>query len=143
MNLQNLPALNACFNALSTALLVLGFFFIRRGRKLAHRNCMLGALVSSALFLTGYLTYHFKVHAVTRFAEPAWFRPFYLVILLTHTVLAVVVLPLVLGALSLAMKGRFESHRKVARWAWPVWLYVSVTGVLIYLLLYQIFPQKA
>jgi uncharacterized membrane protein YozB (DUF420 family) len=78
---------------------------------------------------------------MTRFLEPQWFRPIYLIILLTHTVLAVVVVPLVLMTLSRAVKGRFDAHKKIARWTWPIWIYVSVTGVVIYLLLYQIFPQ--
>jgi len=143
MTLGDLPGVNAAFNGLSTVLLVLGFVFIRRGRKVAHRNAMIGALCSSALFLAGYLTYHFSVQPLTRFADPAWFRPVYLAILLTHTVLAVIILPLVIATVVLAIRGRFESHRKVARWTWPIWLYVSVTGVVIYLLLYQIFPQSS
>lgn len=142
MNLEHLPAVNACFNGLSTLLLLLGFAFIRQGRKAAHRNCMVGALASSACFLAGYLTYHFAVHTVTRFSNPAWFRPIYLAILLSHTVLAVAVLPLVFMTVLRAARQQFEAHRAVARWAWPIWLYVSITGVVIYLLLYQIYPQR-
>ena len=82
------------------------------------------------------------MQAVTRFTDPQWFRPFYLALLLTHVVLAVVIVPLVLMTLSRAFKRRFEAHKKIARWTWPIWMYVSVTGVLIYLLLYQIFPQQ-
>jgi len=102
---------------------------------------MLAALSCSLLFLAGYLTYHFNVQGVTRFLEPAWFRPIYLAILLTHTVLAVVIVPLVVVTLSRALRRRFDRHRKIARWTWPLWMYVSVTGVMIYLLLYQIYPQ--
>jgi uncharacterized membrane protein YozB (DUF420 family) len=141
MSVTDLPAINACFNTLSTVMLTCGFIFIRKGRKIAHRNCMIAALCTSTLFLAGYLTYHYAVPGVTRFVEPASFRPIYLGILLTHTVLAALVLPMVLATVFFAVRGKFEIHRKVARWTWPVWMYVSVTGVLIYLLLYQIFPQ--
>jgi uncharacterized membrane protein YozB (DUF420 family) len=140
MNVSDLPAINACFNTLSAALLTLGYVFIRRGRKVAHRNCMVAALGSSTLFLAGYLTYHFTVQGVTRFPDH-WFKPIYLAILLTHTVLAAIILPLVIATVVYAVRGRFESHKKIARWTWPLWMYVSVTGVVIYLLLYQIFPQ--
>ena len=102
---------------------------------------MLGAVATSVCFLVSYLTYHFNVQAVTRFVEPAGFRPIYLLILLTHTVLAAVVVPMVLVTLWHAWRNNFAVHRRWARVTWPVWMYVSVTGVLIYLLLYQIFPQ--
>jgi putative membrane protein len=88
------------------------------------------------------LIYHFTVKGITRFIEPAWFRPIYLTILFTHLVLAVVILPLIITTLVFAARGRFDSHKKIARWTWPMWMYVSVTGVIIYLLLYQIFPQR-
>jgi len=142
MTIQDLPAINATLNCLSAVFLALGFGFIKRGQKTAHRNCMIAAFTTSVIFLACYLTYHFKVQAVTRFLEPAWFRPIYLTILLTHTVLAVAVVPLVFMTLSRAVKQHFELHKKIARWAWPIWMYVSVTGVVIYLLLYQIFPQR-
>jgi uncharacterized membrane protein YozB (DUF420 family) len=138
VSISDLPAVNACFNTLSTVFLTLGYVFIRRGRKEAHRNCMIAALCTSTLFLAGYLTYHFNVQGVTRFPDH-WFKPIYLGILLTHTVLAAIILPLVIITVILAFRGRFEQHRKVARWTWPMWMYVSVTGVLIYLLLYQVF----
>lgn len=142
MSVQDLPALNAAFNALATVFLMTGYVFIRRGNRTAHRNCMIGALIASTLFLAGYLTYHFNVPGVTRFRDPAWFRPIYLVLLLTHTVLAAAIVPMVLVTLIRAIRGRFELHKKIARWTWPLWMYVSITGVLIYLLLYQIFPQR-
>ncbi|MCL4180242.1 MAG: DUF420 domain-containing protein [Verrucomicrobia bacterium] len=142
MTLADLPALNATLNGVSAVLLGMGYYFIRRGRSRAHRNCMIGAVVTSTLFLTSYLYYHANVEAVTRFVNPAGFRPVYLSILISHTLLAAVLLPLVLIALYRAARGQFERHRRVARWAWPVWIYVSVTGVFIYLLLYQIFPQR-
>jgi uncharacterized membrane protein YozB (DUF420 family) len=102
---------------------------------------MISAFATSVIFLICYLTYHIFVHHVTRFQNPAWFRPIYLAILLTHTVLAVVIVPLVLVTLNRAFKERFELHKKIARWTWPLWMYVSATGVVVYLILYQIFPQ--
>lgn len=140
MSLADLPTANATLNALSTLLLTLGFLFIKRGHRQAHRNCMIGACCASLLFLTGYVIYHFHAGR-TVFADPAWFRPIYLAILLTHTVLAVVILPLVLLTLLRALRGAFDRHQRIARWTWPLWMYVSVTGVAIYLLLYHIFPQ--
>ncbi len=141
MSVADLPVVNACLNGLSAIFLTTGYVFIRRGNKNAHRNCMISAFVTSTIFLICYLTYHFTVKTVTHFREPAWFRPIYLTILLTHTILAVAIVPLVLVTLHRAVKGRFELHKKIARWTWPIWMYVSVTGVVIYLLLYQIFPQ--
>ena len=141
MTIQDLPIVNACLNALATVFLMLGFVYIKKGNKTAHRNCMISAFVTSAVFLTCYLTYHFSTEVVTKFVEPEWFRPIYFVLLITHVVLAVVILPLIFITLSRALKERFDQHRKIARWTWPLWMYVSITGVLIYLLLYQIFPQ--
>jgi uncharacterized membrane protein YozB (DUF420 family) len=146
MSMNDLPAINAGFNALAACLLGLGFFFIRRKNKRAHRWCMIAAFVASVLFLAGYLTYHSYVAHVlhkgpTVFRDPAWFRPIYLLILSTHTVLAAVIVPMVLMTLWRAYKERFEAHRKLARWTWPIWMYVSVTGVVIYYLLYVKFPQ--
>jgi len=141
MSLSDLPALNACLNSLSTVFLTLGYIFIKRQNKAAHRNCMAGALTTSTLFLASYLYYHFHAGR-TVFAEPAWFRPIYLAILLTHTVLAVVIAPMVIATVIRAIQGNWEKHKRIARWTWPLWMYVSVTGVVIYLLLYQIFPQK-
>ena len=141
MSVTDLPAVNACLNGLAAVFLTLGFVFIKQENKTAHRNCMVAAFVTSVLFLGCYLAYHLNAGVVTRFREPPWFRPIYLVILLTHTVLAVVVVPLVLLTLHRAVKERFDLHRRIARWTWPIWMYVSITGVVIYLLLYQIFPQ--
>jgi putative membrane protein len=139
MNVSDLPALNACLNSLSTVLLTAGFIFIKRKNERAHRNCMIAALVTSTLFLTSYLYYHY--HAGRTVFPENWFKPIYLVILLTHTVLAVVIVPLIIAAVIQAIRRQFESHKKITRWTWPMWMYVSVTGVVIYLLLYQIFPQ--
>lgn len=147
MTFTDLPAVNACLNSLSTILLTAGFVCIKRGNKTAHRNCMIGALVTSSAFLVCYLYYHYEMKRVygeahTRFLDPAWFRPIYLVILLTHLIGAVAIVPLVLLTVSRAVRQQFELHKQIARWTWPIWMYVSVTGVVIYLLLYQIFPQR-
>jgi putative membrane protein len=207
MSLNDLPALNATLNGLAGFFLAAGYVFIRRKNQTAHRNCMIAAVGASALFLVGYLTYHFTVHGVTRFRDPVWFRPIYLTLFLTHTTLAVAIVPMIIVtlafrfekvvnlrkklALSVAMLAGlllviglatgfifgaprsspphlnaadvasgasiglsillgflslliflFGSHKKIARWTWPLWMYVSVTGVIIYLLLYQIFPQS-
>lgn len=146
MTLHDLPAINASLNALSAIFLATGYVFIRQGRKIAHRNCMITAFVTSIIFLGCYLTYHIGLayyyhQPVTRFLEPAWFRPIYLAILGTHTLLAVVIVPLILITLSRAAKERFAAHKQIARWTLPLWFYVSVTGVVVYLLLYQIYPQ--
>lgn len=147
MALEDLPAVNAVLNASSALLLCFGFYFIKRGQKLAHRNCMIGALTTSALFLVCYVTYHVgmqRVHGVahTSFQDPAWFRPIYLTILFTHLVLAMAIVPMVILTVYRAARQEFEKHARIARWTWPAWMYVSVTGVVIYLILYQIFPQR-
>jgi len=142
MTAHDLPAVNASLNGLSAILLAAGFTFIKRGNKIAHRNCMISALASSAAFLACYLTYHFTVKTITRFVNPPEWRPVYLAILISHTILAMVILPLIVATVIFAAKGNFERHKKFARWTWPLWMYVSVTGVVVYLFLYQIFPQK-
>ncbi len=142
MTVHDLPAINATLNGLSAIFLVAGFIFIKRMDKIAHRNCMISAFVTSVIFLGCYLTYHATVKTVTHFVEPAWFRPIYLTILGTHTLLAAIIVPMIMMTLWHAKKHNFEAHKRIARWTWPLWVYVSVTGVVIYLLLYQIFPQK-
>jgi uncharacterized membrane protein YozB (DUF420 family) len=147
MSVHDLPAVNASLNGLSAIFLTAGYIFIRRKNKIAHRNCMMAAFVTSIFFLACYLTYHGYLAVVlhqgpTRFLEPKWFRPIYLVILGTHTVLAGVIVPLILITLWRAKRERFDAHKKIARWTWPLWMYVSVTGVVVYLLLYRIFPQR-
>ncbi len=147
MSLADLPVVNAALNGLSAVFLTVGYMRVRQGRLRAHQRLMVAAFVTSALFLASYLTYHAYVAYVlqrgpTRFLEPTWFRPIYLFILLTHTLLAIIILPLVLITLTRALRGRFDRHREIARWTWPIWMYVSVTGVAIYLFLYQIFPQR-
>jgi uncharacterized membrane protein YozB (DUF420 family) len=140
MSFSNLPAVNATLNGLSAILLGFGFYFIRRRNQKAHMKCMIAAFVTSTIFLACYLTYHFKAGR-TVFKNPAWFRPWYLTLLFTHTVLAVIIVPLILVTLSRALKLRFERHKQIARWTWPLWMYVSVTGVIIYWLLYIKYPQ--
>ena len=142
MSASDLPAVNAALNGLSAVFLAGGYWCIKRERQAAHRNCMLAAVSTSTLFLVSYVTYHALVQTVTRFQNPAWFRPIYLLILLTHTILATALVPLVGVTLFRAFKRRFDPHRRIARWTWPIWTYVSVTGVLIYLLLYHLFPQQ-
>lgn len=141
MTFSDLPAVNATLNGLSAVLLGAGFYFIRHKNIAAHRKCMLAAVVTSTLFLACYLTYHAKAGR-TVFKEPAWFRPIYLALLTTHTILAVVIVPMVIVTLTRALRERFEKHKKIARWTLPLWMYVSVTGVVIYWLLYHLFPQK-
>ena len=136
-----LPHLNATLNAISAILLLFGFVQIRKRNIPAHKRFMLSACVSSTLFLISYVTYH-SFYGSTTFKGQGWIRPLYFIILLTHTVLAVVIVPMILITLSRALKERFDGHRRVARWTLPLWLYVSVTGVIVYLLLYQIYPSR-
>ena len=131
-----LPAVNATLNAISTVFLTVGWLFIRQRQIDRHRICMLGAFVTSALFLTSYVVYHANVGSVA-FTGQGAIRFIYFAILITHVVLAATILPLALITLSRALARRFDRHRKIARWTLPLWLYVSVTGVVIYLMLYQ------
>jgi putative membrane protein len=132
------PALNASLNGASAVLIATGRAFIRRKRVLAHRACMIAAVVSSSLFLGSYLYYHAHVGNV-RFHGQGAVRPVYFGILITHTILAAIVVPLVIVTLVRALRGSFDRHRAVARWTYPVWMYVSVTGVVIYLMLYHLY----
>jgi uncharacterized membrane protein YozB (DUF420 family) len=136
MDYSILPTVNASLNATSTVLLVAGWFFIKRRAVAWHRACMLGACTVSTLFLTSYLVYHANVGSVPYTGQGA-LRPIYFVILITHIILAAAILPLAAVTLSRALRGRFERHRAIARWTLPIWLYVSVTGVVIYLMLYR------
>ena len=139
--ITSLPAVNAFLNGLSAVLLFSGYMFIRRGKVPYHRACMLSAFVSSSIFLACYLYFHFNAGMV-RFSGQGWVRPVYFTLLTTHTILAIVIVPLVLIALYRALTNQFVRHRAIARWTYPLWMYVSVTGVVVYLLLYQIFPQR-
>jgi uncharacterized membrane protein YozB (DUF420 family) len=141
MSLQDLPPLNAGLNGLSTLLLIAGWISVRRRMLVAHRACMVAAFASSSVFLACYLYYHFHAGR-TVFVNPQWFRPFYLAILITHTILAITIVPMILTTFAYALRGDFTRHRRIAKWTLPLWLYVSVTGVVIYYLLYVKFPQK-
>ena len=130
-----LPSVNAGLNLTSATLLAVGYLFIRRGRVSSHRTCMVGAFLASSLFLGSYVLYHLHEGNV-RFQGHGFIRGIYFAILISHTILAVVIVPLVLRTLYLAWKGRFDLHREWARWTLPLWFYVSVTGVVIYEMLY-------
>jgi uncharacterized membrane protein YozB (DUF420 family) len=134
---QDLPTLNAVLNATSAVLLLTGWWLIRRGRRIAHRRTMLAALATSTLFLVSYLAYHFEVGSV-RFTGQGPVRTAYFAILVSHTVLAVAIVPLVLVTLARALRGRFEAHRSLARITLPLWLWVSVSGVVVYWMLYRL-----
>jgi len=135
-----LPHLNACLNGTSAVLLFAGFSFIRSGKVAAHRACQTSALVVSVLFLASYLTYHYY-HGATRFPGTGLARPIYFTILTTHTVLAIVIVPLIAVTFFRALKLDFVRHRKIARITLPLWMYVSITGVIVYLMVYQIYPS--
>jgi len=128
---------NAALNSLSAVLLVAGYYFITIRKVNAHRACMLAAFASSTVFLVSYLIYHYQVGSVP-FRGQGWTRTVYFAILLSHTILATVVVPLALITLIRALKLKFDSHRRIARWTFPIWLYVSVTGVIVYAMLYRL-----
>lgn len=135
-----LPHVNACLNGTSALLLFTGYTFIRSRNVAAHRTCQVLALVVSILFLASYLTYHFH-HGATRFQGTGLVRTFYFTILTTHTILAMVIVPLVILTFYRAFRNDFARHRRIARVTLPLWLYVSITGVIVYLMLYQIYPS--
>jgi len=137
MTIADLPVLNAALNFTAAALIGTGFYFIKQKNIRAHKACMIAALAVSGVFLTSYLIYHYNVGSV-RFAKQGWIRNVYFPLLISHTILAAVVLPMVLRTSFLALKGRFHKHVRIARWTFPVWMYVSITGVLVYLMLYQL-----
>jgi uncharacterized membrane protein YozB (DUF420 family) len=135
MPLSSIPLLNAILNGTSAVFLVIGLSFILRGKIFAHKVCMLTAFVCSTVFLAFYLYFHFHA-GIIRFGGNGWIRPVYFTILISHTILAIVSLPLVIVTVTFALRSRFASHRRIAKWTYPIWLYVSVTGVIIYWLLY-------
>ncbi len=139
---MNLPLLNACLNGTAGILLLAGYVFIRQGRQTPHRRCMAAAFAVSCAFLASYL-YHkiFVVRGVnTPFRGPASLRPFYLTLLISHVFLAILIVPMALRTGWLAWRGHLVRHRSLARWTWPLWMYVSVTGVLVYIVLYVLWP---
>ena len=136
-----LPHFNAFLNFSSFVLLTSGYVFIRRRNVIAHRNCQIAALAVSVLFLISYLTYHAQ-HGSTRFQGQGIIRPVYFVILTTHTILAAVIVPFVIITVRRAKRGDFLRHKAIARWTLPMWLYVSITGVVVYLMLYHLYPAS-
>ncbi len=136
IGIMGLPTVNAALNLTAAILIGTGIYFIKQKNIRAHKVCMIIALAVSALFLTSYLIYHYNVGSV-RFTKQGWIRGVYFPLLISHTVLAAVVLPLVLRTAFLALKGRFVSHVRIARWTFPTWMYVSITGVVVYLMLYH------
>ncbi len=138
MEISNLPALNALLNGAAATLLTAGYVLIRQGRVAQHKGCMLAALGTSALFLASYLIYHYHVGS-RPFPGEGTVRVVYFVILITHVVLAAAILPLALVTAARGLAGRYDRHVRIARWTLPIWLYVSVTGVVIYLMLYQLY----
>ena len=132
----DLPEVNATLNAISALLLVTGYILIRRGQTQEHRLCMLAAFVTSALFLASYVVYHLNVGSVA-FTGQGTIRMVYFTILISHIILAIVILPMAIVTLLRALRGQFESHRRIAKWTLPLWLYVSFTGVVVYWMLYQ------
>ena len=135
------PALNAALNGTSAVLLLTGRTLISRGRMAAHRACMIAAVSASALFLCCYLYFHWHVGNIL-FLGQGWSRPVYFGVLISHTILAVVIVPLVVITLSRGLRARYDRHQKIARWTFPLWLYVSLTGVIVYFMLYQWFPHS-
>ncbi len=133
-------ALNATLNGASALLLGAGYWMIRRGRVLAHKSCMGLAFLCSTVFLVSYVLYHARVGSV-HFQGQGWIRPVYFTLLASHTALAVTIVPLALITLARALRGQFDRHKRIARWTLPLWLYVSVTGVLIYFLLYHLYAR--
>jgi uncharacterized membrane protein YozB (DUF420 family) len=138
LSVTDLPAVNAALNATSAVLLASGYGFIRRRRITAHKRCMVAACATSALFLLSYLIYHYHVGSMP-FRGQGWVRPLYFTILISHTILATAIVPLALITLLRAWKADFVKHVRIARWTLPIWLYVSATGVIIYVMLYQLF----
>ena len=137
MSVSDLPALNATLNSISALLLVTGWILIKRGHVAQHRAVMIAAVGTSVLFLVSYLVYHAQVGSV-RFTKQGTIRTIYFTILLTHTVLAAAIVPMVLVTLSRGLSARYDAHRRIARWTLPLWIYVSITGVVVYVMLYRL-----
>jgi uncharacterized membrane protein YozB (DUF420 family) len=137
MTVADLPSVNATLNGISTVLLVLGYVYIRKGRRDIHMRYMIAALVSSAAFLTTYLIYHYYVGSVP-YPKFDWTRPIYFAILIPHVILAGLMTPFIITGVIFAIRRRFEKHRRLMRWVWPVWVFVSITGVIVYLMLYKL-----
>jgi putative membrane protein len=132
-------ALNAILNGISAILLAYGYIAIRSGKRELHKKLMLSAFFVSCAFLVSYVTYHIRIHQVIHFQGQGWIRPIYFTLLTSHTILAIVIVPLILITLRRAFLEKFDKHRLIARWTLPLWFYVSVTGVLVYLMVYQLY----
>lgn len=132
------PAIDATLNGTSAVLLFIGRGFIKQGRMAAHRAMMIAALISSSVFLACYLYYHWHVGSI-HFQGQGWSRPVYFTILISHTILAAAIVPLIIITLSRALRERYDRHRRIARWTYPLWMYVSITGVIVYFMLYHLF----
>ena len=139
--IDNLPTLNAILNATSAILLVTGHQFMKRGDIETHKKFMIATFVVSVVFLISYLTYHYH-HGTTKFLGEGWIRPVYFTILISHTILAVSILPLAIITLRRGLQNSIDKHKQIARWTYPIWLYVSVTGVIVYLMLYHLYPHQ-
>lgn len=137
VSVTDLPAVNASLNAISTVLLLTGYVFIRRGERQKHKACMIAALVTSTLFLTSYAIYHAQVGSVP-FKGTGWIRTVYFAVLIPHVILAAAIVPPILITASRGLSAKYDKHRRIARWTLPLWLYVSITGVIVYLMLYQL-----
>lgn len=137
MTVSDLPALNATLNAISFVLLVTGYVFIRRKQWRKHRACMIAALIASGLFLTSYVIYHAQVGSVP-FQKTGWIRTVYFAVLIPHVILAVLMVPPVIVTVSRGLSAKYDKHRRIARLTLPVWLYVSITGVIVYWMLYRL-----
>src|SRR5262244_2695749 len=136
------PAVNALLNGTSAVLLACGYAAIRAGKRELHKKLMVTAFFVSCAFLVSYLVYHYRVHQVVLFQGQGWIRPVYFTILISHTILAVVIVPLIIITLRRALREKFDRHRVIARWTLPLWFYVSVTGVIVYFMLYQVYPPR-
>ncbi len=136
MDVTQLPALNATLNSIAVLQLLFGFYFIKQKDVARHKLCMIMAFVTSCAFLASYLIYHFQVGSVP-FTGEGWIRPTYFTILISHIILAAAIAPMAIATLYQALTGQVQKHRRIAKWTWPIWMYVSVTGVVIYIMLYQ------
>jgi uncharacterized membrane protein YozB (DUF420 family) len=141
LSVDNLPALNAVLNGTAGILLVIGYYYIRQGNMAAHKKVMISAFVVSSIFLVSYLIYH--AHAgSTKFLGTGFIRPVYFSILISHIILAAAIVPMAIITMFRGLKERYDKHKRIARWTLPIWLYVSVTGVIIYVMLYHLYPHS-
>jgi len=136
------PALNATLNGASAVLLAAGYAAIRSGKRELHKKLMLTAFFVSCAFLVSYLIYHYRIHQVIHFPGQGWIRPVYFTILISHTVLAIAIVPLIIITLRRALLDRFDKHRLIARWTLPLWFYVSITGVIVYVMVYHLYAPQ-